>query len=289
MNWRARCDARSTPADRCGWSNRDCDDRRNDWCRIRSKIRVRRMWVGPWRRPDWYWRLAKHDLGVLEFAAQPRHQPARPYVQLLQVVVRHRGPFRQPATRHRLRVGDRRLVRLLLPQLLLVLLVQWLQLGPRAADGACGGRQRVVVRGGGVVGALYAVDELVEFGDVRPRGGVGLRRPRLGEATPVFPQAAQVGQGEVADLAPARDLLPLACGVLVLHARPHAEDVHQPPVGQPGGASAAPFDHGRITRLCSGAVGSASGGIGRATVAEGPASARSTSATRAEENASASP
>ncbi|MGC4898962.1 hypothetical protein ACLQ2Y_06450 [Micromonospora echinospora] len=127
---------------------------------------------------------------MLEFAAQPRHQPARPYVQLLQVVVRNRGPLRQPAASHRLRVGDRRLVRPLLPQLLLVLLVQRLQLGPRAADGAGGGRERVVVRGGGVVGALHAIDELVEFGDVRPRGGVGLGRPCLGEAAPVFPQPA---------------------------------------------------------------------------------------------------
>ncbi|MFD4207225.1 hypothetical protein ACFWRG_14675 [Micromonospora tulbaghiae] len=123
---------------------------------------------------------------MLEFAAQSRHQPARPYVQLLQVVVRHRGPLGQPATGHRLRVGDRRLVRLLLPQLLRVLLVQRLQLGPRAADGAGGGCQRVVVRGGGVVGALHAVDELVEFADVGPRGGVGLRGPCLGEAAPVF-------------------------------------------------------------------------------------------------------
>ncbi|WP_176558727.1 hypothetical protein [Micromonospora sp. WMMA1996] len=199
------------------------------------------LWNGPLRR------LAQHDLGLLEFSAQSRHQPACPDVQPLQVVVRHRGPLRKPAARHRLRVGDRRLVRLLLSQLGRVLVVERSQFGAGAADGARGGGQRVVVRGGGVVGVLYAFDELVEFGDVRPRGRVGLGRPRLGEPSPVFAQPAQVRQGQVADLPPAGDLLPLAGGVLVLQARPHAGDVHQLPVGEPGGASAAPFDHGRTT------------------------------------------
>ncbi|MGW4293433.1 hypothetical protein ACWEH1_10310 [Micromonospora chersina] len=61
-----------------------------------------------------------------------------------------------------------------------------LKFGPGAADGAGGGGERVVVRGGRVVGALHLVDELVEFPEVRPRGGVGLRWPRLGEPAPVF-------------------------------------------------------------------------------------------------------
>ncbi|MEU7569866.1 hypothetical protein [Micromonospora sp. NPDC049240] len=192
--------------------------------------------------------MAQHDLGQLEFSAQPRHQPACPYVQLLQVVVGHRGPLRQSASGNRLRVGDRRLVRLLLSQFGGELVVQRSKFAAGAADGARGGGERVVVRGGGVVGALHPVDELVEFADVRLGGGVGLGWPRLGETAPVFPEPAEVGQRQVAHLAPAGDLFPLTGGVLVLEARPHAEHVHQSPVGEPGGATAAPFDHGRTTR-----------------------------------------
>ncbi|MEU1685654.1 hypothetical protein [Micromonospora sp. NPDC005707] len=123
---------------------------------------------------------------MLEFAAQPRHQPARPHVQLFKLRVRHRRLLRQPASRHRLRVGEHRLVRLLLPHLLRVLVEEGLEVGAGAADGAGGGGECVVVRGGGVVGALDLVDELVEFAEVRAGGGVGLRRPRLGEPAPVF-------------------------------------------------------------------------------------------------------
>ncbi|WP_156312931.1 hypothetical protein [Micromonospora sp. HK10] len=125
-------------------------------------------------------------MGLLEFSAQPGHQPARPPVQPLQVGVRHRRRVRQAAAGYRLRVGEDLLVRLLLLQLGGVLVVQRLEFGPGAGEGAGGGGERVVVRGGGVVGALDLVDELVQFREVRPGGRVGRRRPRLGEAAPVF-------------------------------------------------------------------------------------------------------
>ncbi|MFG3686219.1 hypothetical protein [Micromonospora sp. NPDC047740] len=160
--------------------------------------------------------MAEHYLGLLEFAAQPRHQPPRLHVQPFQVRVRHRRLLWQAAAGYGLRVGERRLVRLLLLELGRVLVVERLEFGPGAADGAGGGGERVVVRGGGVVGALHLVDELVQLAEVRARGGVGVRRPCLGEAATVFLQPPEVGQGEVADLAPTGDLLPLPAGVLVL-------------------------------------------------------------------------
>ncbi|MFG1914211.1 hypothetical protein [Micromonospora sp. NPDC048898] len=88
--------------------------------------------------------------------------------------------------------------------------------GAGGADGLGDGGERGVVGGGGVVGALHLVDQLVELGQVRAGGGAGLGWPRLGEPAPVFPEAAEVGLRQVADLAPAGDLLPVVGGVVVL-------------------------------------------------------------------------
>ncbi|WP_158609778.1 hypothetical protein [Micromonospora sp. CV4] len=90
------------------------------------------------------------------------------------------------------------------------------KLGAGGADGLGGGGERGVVGGGGVVGVPHLVDQLVELGEVRAGGGAGLGRPRLGEAAPVLVEPAEVDLGQVADLAPAGDLLPVVGGVVVL-------------------------------------------------------------------------
>ncbi|MBQ1014275.1 hypothetical protein KBX53_25710, partial [Micromonospora sp. M51] len=168
---------------------------------------------------------------MLEFAAQAEHHRPGLRVQLFQFPIGDRR-LGGPVAHHRLRVGDHRLVRLLLLVLGRVLLIDLAERGAGGADGlGCGG-EGGVVRGGGIVGALHLVDEFVEFGEVGAGGGAGFGGPGCGEAASVLLEAAEVGLREVADLAPAGDLLPVVGGVVVLQAGPHAVDVHELPVGE---------------------------------------------------------
>ncbi|MGW3897868.1 hypothetical protein ACWD6L_22035 [Micromonospora profundi] len=170
-------------------------------------------------------------MGLLEFATQAEHHRPRPHIQPLQLRIGHRR-LGGPVTHDRLGVGGDLLERLLLLELGGVLLVDLAERGAGGADGLGGGGQRRVVGCRCVVGVPHLVDEFVELGEVCAGGGAGRGRPGFGEAATVFLEAAEVNLGEVADLAPAGDLLPVVCGVVVLEARPHAVDVHQLPVGE---------------------------------------------------------
>ncbi|MFG2047159.1 hypothetical protein ACGFIW_06990 [Micromonospora sp. NPDC048935] len=152
---------------------------------------------------------------MLEFATEVEHGRPCLSIQSFQVRVSNRR-LGHPVAHYRFRVGGHRLVRLLLLGLGRVLLVDLAERGAGGADGLGGGGERGVVRGGGVVGALHLVDQFVELGQIRAGGGAGLGGPRLGEPAPVFPEAAEVGLCQVADLAPAGDLLPVVGGVVVL-------------------------------------------------------------------------
>ncbi|MEU4474738.1 hypothetical protein [Micromonospora sp. NPDC023888] len=154
-------------------------------------------------------------MGLLEFAAEAEHRGPCLNIEPLQVNIGDRR-FGDPVAHHRLRVGGHRLVRLLLLGLGRVLLVDLAECGAGGADGLGGGGERGVVRGGGVVGALHLVDQLVEFGQVGAGGGAGFGWPGRGEAASVFLEAAEVGLRQVADLAPAGDLFPVVVGVVVL-------------------------------------------------------------------------
>ncbi|MET8039944.1 hypothetical protein ABZU25_03645 [Micromonospora sp. NPDC005215] len=152
---------------------------------------------------------------MLEFAAEVEHRRPRLNVEPFQVRIGDRR-FGDPVAHHRLRVGGHRLERLLLVGLGRVLLVDLAERAAGGADGLGGGGERGVVRGGGVVGALHLVDQLVEFGQVGAGGGAGFGWPRLGEPAAVFLEAAEVGLRQVAHLAPAGDLLPVVVGLVVL-------------------------------------------------------------------------
>lgn len=230
-------------------------------------------------------------MGLLEFAAEAVHDAARSDVEAFEFGVGYRG-FAGPAAGGGFGVGGDRLPGPLLLEFAGVLFVDLAQLGAGAGDGLGGGGQRGLVGGGGVVRALHLVDQVVEFGDVRLGGGVGLRRPGTGQAVAVRPEAGEVLAGEVADLAPAGDVPPVLFGLVVLHAGPHVGDVHQVPVGEAAAAADAHVSHGSTTGPgWSGPVGSVNDGDGAGGVAvmPGRARARSMSATRAAEKASASP
>lgn len=228
-------------------------------------------------------------MGLLEFTAQVEHHGSGLHVEPFQLPISNRRRS-GPVAHHRFRVGDHRLVRLLLLELGRVLLVDLAECGAGGADGlGCGG-QRGVVRGGGVVGAPHLVDEFVEFGEVGAGGGACFGGPCLGESASVLLKTAEVGLRQVANLAPAGDLLPVVGGVVVLEAGPHAVDVHEVPVGEAGGAAGAPFDHGSTTGpAASGLVGSVRVGVGPpGRTLAGLARARCTSTTRAAVKASLS-
>ncbi|WP_352232313.1 hypothetical protein [Micromonospora sp. NBRC 101691] len=108
-------------------------------------------------------------MGLLKFAAEAIHQGTGLAVQLLQFGIGDRwsggdGPS-DPVQRT---LVERRLVRLLEPYLLGVPVVELLQFGAGAADGGGGGGESGVVGDRGVVRLLDGVDELVQFGEIRP-------------------------------------------------------------------------------------------------------------------------
>ncbi|WP_416901129.1 hypothetical protein [Micromonospora echinospora] len=106
---------------------------------------------------------------MLKFAAEAVHQGAGLTVQLLQFGIADRWPGRGgPSDPVQRTLVECRLVRLLEPHLLGVPVVELLQFGAGAADGAGGGRESGVVGDRGVVRLLDGVDELVQFGKVRP-------------------------------------------------------------------------------------------------------------------------
>ncbi|WP_368052509.1 hypothetical protein [Micromonospora sp. HUAS LYJ1] len=121
----------------------------------------------------------EHGLGLLEFAAEPEHQPPCPYIEPFQVRVGHRRVHHATAGR-RPGVGQRRLVPALAGELLGVVVTYPLEFRSGAVDGAGDGGEGVVVGGCRVVRALHLADQLVQFSEVRPGGGVRGRRPRLG-------------------------------------------------------------------------------------------------------------
>ncbi|MEV5447025.1 hypothetical protein AB0N23_31460, partial [Streptomyces sp. NPDC052644] len=116
-------------------------------------------------------------MGLLEFAAEPEHQPPGLHVEPFQVRVGHRR-VHHPAAGRRFGVSQRRLVPALAGELLGVVVAYPLEFRSGAVDGAGDGGEGVMVGGRRVVGALHLADEFVEFSEVRPGGGVRGRRPR---------------------------------------------------------------------------------------------------------------